>query len=331
MLTVAKAPLRVSLFGGGTDYPEYYQQFQGAVLGTSIDKYIYVVTLPMVGYAENRFRITYRKVEAVDTIAEIDHNSIRAVLSELGYDEPLNIATLSDLPGNSGLGSSSTFTVCFIKLIEHLRGRHISKFDLMKMAVRIELEVLGERVGIQDQTHAAYGGLSMYTFKGKEFSIHPVQMHTDCRDALNASMCLIYTGVQRSASATLEEQIKNTTERKVQTELAHLVDLCHSGMEVLQGTEPSAMLRDLGSLLNDGWLTKRSLSTSVSNPAIDAIFETGMKTGAYGGKLCGAGAGGFFLFLAPPESQQKMREQFGEKNFVKIASTDVGATVTAHD
>jgi D-glycero-alpha-D-manno-heptose-7-phosphate kinase len=327
MLTVAKSPLRVSFFGGGTDYPSYYEHHQGAVLGTAVDKYVYVVTLPMVGYAENRFRITYRTVEAVDQVSDIRHNAIRAVLQELGYDSPLNIATLSDLPGNSGLGSSSAFTVAFLKLVEFLRGREISKFDLMREAVRIELEVLRENVGIQDQTHASYGGLSLYTFKGREFSIHPVQMATSCRDALNEAMCLIYTGIQRSASHVLEEQMKNVAAKTIDTQLDHFVQLCHAGVSVLESRHPDEMLRDLGLLLSEGWETKRSLSTAISNSIIDEIYATGMRAGAYGGKLCGAGAGGFFFFLAAPSVQARLREAFGAKNFVKIKSADEGATV----
>lgn len=327
MLTIAKTPLRVSFFGGGTDYPQYFHQYQGAVLGTAIDKYIYTVALPMVGYAETRFRVTYRMVETVNEVSEIRHNAIRAALLEAGFDEPLNVGIISDLPGNSGLGSSSSFTVGFIKLVAHLQGRQITKYDLLKEAVRIERDVLGENVGIQDQTHAAFGGLNLYTFHGDDFAIRPVHMTTQGRDALNASACLVYTGVQRSASDTLKEQMQNTVENKVQTELKHLVDLCHQGVSILERTDPGSMLTDFGALLSEGWATKRTLSSAVSSDRIDAVFEAGMKAGAYGGKLCGAGGGGFFLFLAPPDAQARLREVFGERNFVKIAAADDGAQI----
>ncbi len=327
MLTIAKTPLRVSFFGGGTDYPQYFSQYQGAVLGTAINKFIYTVALPMVGYAESRFRITYRMVETVDEVSEIKHNAIRAALMEAGFDDPLNVAIISDLPGNSGLGSSSSFTVGFVKLVAHLQGRRITKYDLLKEAVRLELDVLGENVGVQDQTHAAFGGLNLYSFHGDDFSIRPVRMTTPARDGLNAALCLVFTGVQRSASDTLKEQMKNTAEKKVQTELKHLVDLCHEGAAILERTDACSMLKDFGALLSDGWQTKRKLSSAVSNDHIDAIYETGMKAGAYGGKLCGAGGGGFFLFLAPPEAQARLRETFGAKNFVKIEATDDGAQI----
>lgn len=327
MLTISKTPLRVSFFGGGTDYPDYYGQFPGAVLGTAIDQFIYTIALPMAGFAETRYRITYRVVEAVDNIADIKHNVIRATLQEMRYESPINIAIISDIPGNSGLGSSSSFTVGFIRLVEHLRGRSITKLDLMKAAVHIEHDVLKENVGIQDQTHAAFGGLNLYTFHKSDFAIQPVRMVTDCRDALNASLCLIFTGTQRSASQTLEEQMRNTREKKIHKELDHLLALCREGLSLLEGSKPEAMLRDFGALLSDGWETKRRLSTAISNQRVDDIYSEGMRQGAYGGKLCGAGGGGFFMFMAPPETQIKLKETFGASNFVKIAMSDEGAQI----
>ncbi|MEJ1157929.1 GHMP family kinase ATP-binding protein [Prosthecomicrobium sp. N25] len=327
MLTIARSPLRVSFFGGGTDYPAYFREFPGAVLGSSINKYIYIVTLPMVGYAETRFRVTYRMVETVDRIEDIKHNAIRATLQDCGYDEPLNIAIISDLPGNSGLGSSSAFTVGFVRLIEHLSGRKITKYDLMRKAVRIEHDLLQENVGIQDQTHAAFGGLSLYTFQGDDFAIQPIRMKTENRDALNESLCLVYTGLQRSASQTLDEQVRRTAEGKIRTELRHLVDLCREGLRILENDDAERLLADFGRLLSEGWETKRKLSSAITTPRVDEIYEVGMKLGAYGGKLCGAGGGGFFMFLAPPECQKRLAEAFGPQNFVKIETEDEGARI----
>lgn len=327
MLTIAKSPLRVSFFGGGTDYPDYFQEFPGAVLGTAIDKFIYTVTLPMAGVAETKYRITYRNVEAVDNVCDIKHNVIRAVLQDKQYDAPINIAIISDLPGGSGLGSSSSFTVGFVKLISHLQGRSVTKLDLMREAVRVETELLHENCGIQDQSHASFGGLNHYRFHGNDFSLQPVRMTTDCRDAVNASMCLIYTGVQRSASETLETQISNTRERKIVKELRHLYELCEEGVRILEGNDSQRALMDLGKLISEGWMTKRSLSPAVSSARIDDIYETAMSLGGYGGKLCGAGGGGFMLFLASEHVQAKLRERFGEKNFVKISTEDNGASI----
>lgn len=324
---MSRAPLRISFFGGGTDYPLYFQEFPGAVLGSSIDKYIYNVALPMVDYAENRFRITYRIVEAVDRIEDIKHNVIRTALTDMGFDHPLNLAILSDLPGNSGLGSSSSFTVGFLRLMEHMRGRAITKFDLFKEAVRIERDLLHENVGIQDQVHAAFGGLNLYRFHKDDFSIQPVRMRTANRDALSKSLCLVFTGVQRHASATLAKQLDNTREKKIHKELSHLIALCEQGLALLESANAERMLTDFGKLLSEGWETKRKLSTAVSLPEIDAIYDEAMRLGAFGGKLCGAGGGGFLLFMAAPHVQQKIRETFGAKNFVKIALEDAGAQI----
>ncbi len=327
MINISRSPLRISFFGGGTDYPSYFHDNPGAVLGASIDKYIYTIALPMADFAEQRYRITYRIVEGVDRVEDIKHNVIRATLLEMGYDKPLNIAIISDLPGNSGLGSSSSFTVGFIALMEYLEGRSITKFDLFKRAVHTERDLLKENVGIQDQIHAAFGGLNLYQFHKDELTIRPAQMATECRNALDRSLCLVYTGIQRHASATLQEQLKNTEEKKIQKDLTHLVKLCHDGLALLEGRNPDAMVSDLGKLVSEGWETKRRLSTSVTLPQIDATYDQAMRLGAYGGKLCGAGGGGFLLFMAPDHVQSKMIETFGQKSFVKICLEDHGAGI----
>jgi D-glycero-alpha-D-manno-heptose-7-phosphate kinase len=327
VINISRSPLRVSFFGGGTDYPTYFNQHPGAVLGASIDKYIYTIALPMADFAENRFRITYRIVEGVDRVEDIKHNVIRATLLDMGYDKPLNVAIISDLPGNSGLGSSSSFTVGFIALMEYLNGRSITKFDLFKRAVHTERVLLKENVGIQDQIHAAFGGLNLYQFHRDDLTIRPAQMATDCRNALDRSLCLIYTGIQRHASAAVEEQLKNTEDEKNHEDLSHLVKLCQQGLALLEGRDPKSMLHDFGELISEGWETKRRLSTAVTLPQIDAAYDEAMRLGAYGGKLCGAGGGGFLLFMAPDHVQAKMIETFGQKSFVKISLEDYGAGI----
>lgn len=329
MICISRSPLRVSFFGGGTDYPEYFEVYPGAVLGASIDKFIYTTVLPMVGFAEHKYRITYRKVETVDTIDEIEHPAIRAVLREFGYNGALNIATLSDIPGNSGLGSSSSFTVGFIKLIEHLMGRNSSRLALMREAVRIERDVLGDNVGIQDQVHASFGGLNHYHFHKSAFSAHPIAVSPEGRNALDESLFLVYSGVQRSASTVVAQQIENTREKKIIKELKELFDLCDEGAKVLQMSDPEKMLREFGKLISAGWETKRRLSPNVSTPRIDDIYEAAMAAGAYGGKLCGAGGGGFILFSAPPAAQKKIKDLVGADNFVKIRTEDEGARIIA--
>lgn len=318
----------MGFLGGGTDYPVYFNEYPGAILGTAINKFIYIAALPLAGFAEQRYRITYRTVESVDRVEDIRHNVVRATLQEYGYDEPLNIAILADLPGNTGLGSSSSFTVGFIRLIEHFRGgAQLTKLDLARKAVHIEHDILHENVGIQDQTHAAFGGLNLYSFHRDDFTIRPVRMTTECREALNASMCLVFTGIQRSASDALKEQMSNTREKKIVKELGHLLALCQDGVRILEGRDAEAMLRDFGRLLSEGWETKKMLSSAISNARIDELYELALGAGAYGGKLCGAGGGGFLLFLAPPEAQGRIADAVGASNFVKIESEESGASV----
>jgi D-glycero-alpha-D-manno-heptose-7-phosphate kinase len=327
MLNVVRSPLRISFFGGGTDYPAYFKENPGAVLGASIDKYVYIIALPMAEFAQSRFRVTYRLVEEVDRVEDIKHNVVRVTLLDMKYDKPLNIAIISDLPGGTGLGSSSSFTVGFIFLMELIRGRTITKFDLFKRAVYTEQIMLNENVGIQDQMHASFGGLNLYQFQEADFSIRPTRMLTECRDALNRSLCLVYTGIQRHASATVHEQLTRTKEKKNAKDLSHLVKLCHAGLELLEGNEPESMLREFGSLVSEGWQSKRRLSASIAVPRVDEIYDEAMRMGAYGGKLCGAGGGGFLMFMAPEHVQAAMVEKFGHRNFVKISLEDSGAQI----
>ena len=182
-------------------------------------------------------------------------------------------------------------------------------------------------MGIQDQIHAAFGGLNLYQFHKGELTIRPAQMATECRNALDRSLCLIYTGIQRHASTAVQEQVRNTQEKKIHKDLSHLVKLCHQGLALLEGTDPESMLRDLGKLVSEGWETKQRLSTAITLPKIDAAYDEAMRLGAYGGKLCGAGGGGFLLFMAPDHVQAKLVDTFGQKSFVKISLEDHGAGV----
>jgi D-glycero-alpha-D-manno-heptose-7-phosphate kinase len=326
-LCISKTPLRISFFGGGTDYPDYYNNRPGAVLGGSIDKYIHIVTLPMASFTVSRYHLTYRIVEDIDQIDQIQHPAIRAILRELAYSIPLNLAVLSDVPGGTGLGSSSAFTVGFLNLIYRLKGLQPTRYDLAKEAIRIEHSVLRENVGIQDQLHAAFGGLSRYTFFKDDFSITPIRMTTECRDALNASLVLVFTGFARHASTVVAEQVENTRAGKNERDLSHLHSLTEHGIRVLENTDPEIMLREFAEMLNDSWKTKRALFRNASSHLIDSVYEAGMSAGALGGKLCGAGGGGFFLFVVPPARHQKIKELFGEDKIVKIALEDVGSTI----
>jgi D-glycero-alpha-D-manno-heptose-7-phosphate kinase len=325
MPVIVKTPLRISLFGGGTDYREYFERSGGAVLGGTIDKYIYIVCLPMSPVADTRYRLTYSKVETIDHVADIQHPVIREVLKDEGYDVPFNLAVISDIPGGSGLGSSSAFTVGFLNLVRHLKGQSPTKSDLARAAVRVESELLQERVGVQDQYHGAFGGFSLYEFHKDNTSISPIQMSTEFRARLNDSIVLVHTKRYRSASAVLEEQVQKTRDGKVDNDLETIKALCYEARTLFQGKNPDTDLIELGRMLSETWRIKRSLSSLMSNADLDEIYDRSMALGAYGGKLAGAGGGGFFMFLAPPETIRGMREVFGNDRVVKIEFQDEGS------
>lgn len=325
MPVIVKTPLRISLFGGGTDYSEYFERRGGAVLGGAIDKFIYIVCLPMSPVAETRYRLTYSKVEAINHVEDIQHPVIREVLKNEGYAVPFNLAVISDIPGGSGLGSSSAFTVGFLNLVRHLKGMSPTKSDLAQAAVRVESELLQERVGVQDQYHAAFGGFSLYEFGKHATTISPIQISTDFRSQLNASLVMVHTRRYRSASTILEEQVQKTKSGSVDSDLDSIKALCYQARDLFQGANPEADLCEIGRMLGEAWRIKRSLSSSISSSELDEIYEMSIKLGAYGGKLAGAGGGGFFVFLAPPEAIEKMREVFGNARVVKAEFQDEGS------
>ena len=303
MLITSRTPLRVSFFGGGTDYPEYFERYPGAVVGMAIDKYIYVSALKLGSFIEYKYRVSYSRLERVDEIAEIQHPVIRHVLDRYKVEDALDISIMSDLPANSGLGSSSAFTVGFLNLINTLQGKRTTKLDLSRDAIHVERNLLKERVGVQDQLHAAFGGINRFDFVDGRIRITPVQMTAACQAALMQSLLLVYTGTTRHASATLVDQIAATKENKIARELDHLLTLTTQAVNLLEGEDPDRLLSNFGALMHEGWMTKRKLSGNVSNPEIDRLYEAGRAAGALGGKLCGAGGGGFLLMVVPVPSQ----------------------------
>ena len=326
-MIVSRAPLRVSFFGGGTDYPEYFTRSRGAVLGMSINKYIYVSGLRLANVVDYRYRVSYSRMEEVATLDAIEHPVVREALRHYGYEPPLDITIMSDLPARSGLGSSSTFTVAFVNLIFALQGRRATKIDLAREAVKVEHDLLRENVGVQDQHHAAFGGLNRFDFERGRTRISPVQMIAPCQEALTTSLFLVHTGVKRFASATIGEQMERTRTGAVDKDLSHLLALVDQAQEVLEGDDPDALLRDLGAMLHEGWQTKKRLSSKVSNPQIDALYDASLQAGALGGKLCGAGAGGFLLMLVPPARQAAFREGMAGTTVIPIGLDTSGATI----
>ncbi|MBT5258519.1 MAG: kinase [Nitrospina sp.] len=313
-MIISKTPFRISLFGGGTDYPSWYRNNGGSVLATAIDKYCYISCRHLPPFFDHKHRIVYSKVESVKEIEEIQHPAVRAVLSTFGTSAGLEIHHDADLPARSGLGSSSSFTVGLINVLNALKGQQISKEDLAKQAIYIEQEVLKETVGNQDQILAAFGGFNRIDFNADDsFNITPVIINNDRINQLQDHMLLFFTGLSRYASEIAKDKIANFKSHF--RELTQMKQMVDEGLSILH--RPSDAIKDLGTLLHESWKLKRSLSTKVSTPQIDEIYETGINAGAIGGKILGAGGGGFILFFAAPENHNKIRDRL--KNLVHVA------------
>ena len=326
-MMVSRTPLRVSFFGGGTDYPEYFQRARGAVIGMAINQYVYVSMLRLSNILEYRYRVSYSRIETVADAGTILHPVVRHVLTHYRVEPGLDIGIMADLPARSGLGSSSSFTVGLLNLIFAMQGRAATKHDLASGAVFVERELLRENVGVQDQYHAAFGGLNRFDFDRDGTRISPLLMDEACQAALNGSLFLLYTGVTRLASETLEEQIERTRVGSVDRDLSHLLTLTDQAHDVLRCPDPDRMLADFGVMLHEGWETKKRLSSRVSGPAIDALYEAARDAGAVGGKLCGAGSGGFLLMLVPPEKQPGFREALRGRSIIPVGLDTSGSII----
>ena len=327
MVLITRTPLRVSLFGGGTDYPEYYERKPGAVLGMAIDKYIYIAALPLTGHQAYNYRLSYSAIEAVSSVSEIKHPVVREILRLFEINERLDISIMSDLPATgSGLGSSSAFTVGFLNLAYALTGRAYAKIDLAKRAIRVEREILRENVGVQDQLHATFGGMNRFDFKGKEFSITPMQVPGKTMHLLAHSLVLVHTGVGRRATAIVEEQVQATKSLKLDNDLETLRQLVDECAGLLQGGS-ERMLPTLGKMLSESWLIKRMLTKSVSSSLIDDLYQAIMRSGAHGAKLCGAGGGGYFLVVVDHDAIPALREAVEPHIVMPIGIDTEGSTM----
>lgn len=327
MLISARTPLRVSFFGGGTDYPDYFQRFPGAVVGMAINRYVYVSALRLSEIIDYQYRVSYSQLERVRSSAEIQHPVVRAVLAHYRVEEALDISIQADLPAASGLGSSSAFTVGLVNLVSALKKQSMTRLDLAREAIHVEQVLLSENVGVQDQLHAAFGGLNRFDFVDGRIRITPIQMTAPCLDRLLSSLVLIYTGTTRFASKVLTEQVEATKNRKIDRELSHLLKLVNQSVDVLEGEDPETLLRDFGAMMHEGWQTKRSLSSGVSNPQIDSLYDAALAAGAIGGKLCGAGGGGFLLMVVPPENRRKFDEAFQGHSLIPLGMDRQGSAI----
>jgi len=305
-MIISQTPHRISFFGGGTDYPSYYLKYGGKTLGVAIDKYCYLSVRQFPPFFSHKHRIVYSEQENVNEIEEIRHPSVREVLKYVGIKYGISIHHDGDIPARSGMGSSSAFTVGLLKSVYALEGKIISKEKLMKEAIHIEQDCIGENVGSQDQVFASFGGLNLVEFSTSgEISVEPVIMQKSRLIELESNLLLYFSGISRIASEIAAEQIKNTT--KNLQYLNSIKSLVTEGYNVL--TNPNRSLDEFGFLLNQTWQLKKRLSDKITNSEIDKLYEKGLKHGAIGGKLLGAGGGGFVLFYVKKEKQKKFREK----------------------
>lgn len=324
-MIISKTPVRISFFGGGTDYPDYFRVYGGSVLSTSIDKYIYVSVRKANPFSEFKYRISYSKLETCQTLEEIEHPVVKAAIRHLEIEDGLEINIMSDLPARTGIGSSSTFTVGLLHALYALKGKMVSKMQLAKEAIHIEQEMLQERVGVQDQLAAAHGSLNHMLFTEDSLQVNPVIIGKQRKTLLEQHLMMFYTGLSRYASVILEEQVKKTQEKKINTELKDIRAMVDEGMAII--CDDQRDLNQFGELLHIGWMKKKMLSTAISNNFLDDIYDRGIKAGAIGGKLLGAGGGGFFVFYVPLQHQDAVRAALNDLNEVAFGFETEGTRI----
>jgi D-glycero-alpha-D-manno-heptose-7-phosphate kinase len=304
-MIISRTPFRISFFGGGTDYPAWYRQHGGAVLAATINKYCYLTCRYLPPFFEHRIRIVYSKMEMCQKVDEIAHPSVRETLRYLKIDRGMEIHHDGDLPGRSGMGSSSSFTVGLLHALYALKGQIVAKKNLATESIHIEQEILKETVGSQDQVCAAYGGVNRINFlPNGGFSVQPMAVGQERLDELNSHLMLCYTGIKRTASDIAASYATAVDDRAALLRKMH--ECVEQSCAILSGKES---LIPFGELLHQAWLAKRALSSKVSNPQVDTLYEEARSAGALGGKLLGAGGGGFVLLFAPPERHAKIRKQ----------------------
>lgn len=326
-MIITRTPFRVSFFGGGTDYPVWYKEHGGAVISGSINKYCYITGRFIPPFFDYNYLIRYYRREETKKISEIKHPSVKHCLAFLDFTNGVEIVHHADLPAMSGLGSSSSFTIGMLNTLYALKNHMPTKRELALNAIHIEQELIGESVGSQDQTCAAFGGLNKITFGGPEhIHVQPIILSNDRLQELQSNFMLIFTGFSRNASEVAEKQIKSTA--KIAKELRYMMELVDEALEILQNSGRS--LDEFGKLLDEQWKIKRSLTPVISNSRIDGIYEAAKGSGVLGGKLLGAGSGGFFLFYVKPENRKSVREKLKKLLFVPFSFEYLGSQIIYH-
>lgn len=326
-MIITRTPFRISFFGGGTDYPKWYLDHGGSVLSTTIDKYCYITCRSLPPFFEHKHRIVYSHIENVKTLEEIKHPAVAQVLKWAKIVDGLEIHHDGDLPARSGLGSSSAFTVGLIHALYGMQGKLAGKERLALDALHIEQNLIGESVGSQDQVAVAHGGFNKINFhRDGTFDVDPVILTIARREELQNHLLLFFTGFSRIANEIAKSKIENFDKKKA--ELLRMGEMVDEALNILSDNQVS--IKEFGLLLDQTWKYKRNLSEQVSTPEIDFIYEEAKRAGAIGGKILGAGGGGFMLLFAKPEMHANIRECLKDLIHVDFKFEDAGSKVVLY-
>jgi D-glycero-alpha-D-manno-heptose-7-phosphate kinase len=323
-MIISRTPFRVSFFGGGTDYPDWYREHGGSVISTTINKYCYISCRYLPPFFDYKFRMRYYQREETQTISEIKHPSMRECLDFMQIKEGTEIVHNADVPAQSGLGSSSTFTVGLLHALYALKHHMPTKRELALNALHVEQKRIQENVGSQDQTAAAFGGLNRIDFGGiQEIAVQPLMISPEKNKQFEDHLMLFFTGFSRTASEIAVEQIKRISDKTAY--FKRMMELVDEVAMLIQNGKDN--LNEIGKMLHEQWMMKRQLSPIVSNTKLDAIYEAGVKAGAEGGKLLGAGGGGCMLFFVKPENQPKVKEALKDLLHIPFRFDQLGSQI----
>jgi D-glycero-alpha-D-manno-heptose-7-phosphate kinase len=327
-MIITRTPLRISFFGGGTDYPVWYREHSGAVLSTAIDKCCYITSRWLPPFFEYQSRVSYSRIENVNDNGAIEHPSVRECLQFLNINEGVEIHHVADLPARTGLGTSSAFTVGLLLGLYALKNQMRDKHTLAADAIHVEQNLIGEAVGSQDQVSAAYGGFNRINFNQDDsFEVKRILAAPSRLRELERNLALYFTGFSRIASEIAQEQLRVTPQKT--KELETMFQMVDEAENIL--TTPHRSLDEFGRLLHEGWKVKRSLTQKITNSNINEIYEAGLEAGALGGKLLGAGGGGFMLLYVPPERREALRLRLKKLLCVPFAFSNRGSQVSVYE
>lgn len=317
-----KTPFRMSFLGGGTDYRPFFEQYGGSVISTTFDKYSYVSVRRLPRFFDYRNQLTYSRIERTVNVDEINHPMVRNAMKMMDMDE-LFIGYDADLPARSGLGSSSSFAVGLLHAFHALKGHCAGKEQLAREAIYLERDLCGESGGWQDQIAVAYGGLNRINFRADGFEVRPIIITRQRKELLCRNILMVFTGFSRLSSEIAAEQVKATKDKT--GELLEMLRLVDEGEKIL--SDRCSDLDDFGRLLDESWRLKRGITNKISTDTLDHIYQTAIRHGALGGKLLGAGGGGFFIFYIPEERQEAAKNALKDLLFVPFRFEDSGTEI----